>query len=106
MANASAIAFDAIVTIGMSKSFCSLQVTCTCAYWMTLIALSLHRSRSGIQKSDHVINLLIMFTVNTNLLTTYVRIYSHQCAPLGSGKLTNPFWSPVIAFSRSLHSSR
>ncbi|KAK0193461.1 hypothetical protein F5146DRAFT_1030746 [Armillaria mellea] len=32
--------------------------------------LSLHRARSGRRQSDHVITLLTLFTVNTNLITT------------------------------------
>ncbi|KAF4564796.1 Condensin complex subunit [Pleurotus pulmonarius] len=35
---------------------------------------TLYRSRSGVKRSDHVIKLLIMFTVNTNLLTTLLSI--------------------------------
>ncbi|KAG9221593.1 hypothetical protein CCMSSC00406_0007232 [Pleurotus cornucopiae] len=34
------------------------------------MTLALYRSRSGVKRTDHVITLLIMFTVNTNLLTT------------------------------------
>ncbi|KAF7426071.1 hypothetical protein PC9H_008437 [Pleurotus ostreatus] len=38
------------------------------------MTLTLYRSRSGVKRSDHVIKLLIMFTVNTNLLTTLLSI--------------------------------
>jgi hypothetical protein len=78
MANASGIACDVIVTIGMSKCpllpFVLFRLRVAHAYWIPLLVLSLRRSRSGMQTSDHVVNLLIMFTVNTNLLTTYVHV--------------------------------
>ncbi|KAK0204485.1 hypothetical protein DFS33DRAFT_659903 [Desarmillaria ectypa] len=44
--------FDAIVTLAMNPS--------------------LHRARSGISRINHVITLLTLFTVNTNLITTSV----------------------------------
>ncbi|KAJ8469985.1 hypothetical protein ONZ45_g16705 [Pleurotus djamor] len=39
------------------------------------LTTTLYRSRSGVKKSDHVIKLLILFTVNTNLLTTLLSIF-------------------------------
>ncbi|KAF5358220.1 hypothetical protein D9756_001814 [Leucocoprinus leucothites] len=38
------------------------------------LTLSLYRSRSGVGRTDHIIKLLILFTVNTNLLTTILSI--------------------------------
>ncbi|KAK0495177.1 hypothetical protein EDD18DRAFT_265042 [Armillaria luteobubalina] len=38
------------------------------------MTLSLYRSRSGMKRSNHVIAILILFTVNTNLLTTLLSI--------------------------------
>ncbi|KAJ3565271.1 hypothetical protein NP233_g7738 [Leucocoprinus birnbaumii] len=35
------------------------------------LTLSLYRTKSGVKKTDHIIKLLILFTVNTNLITTY-----------------------------------
>ncbi|KAK0213950.1 hypothetical protein IW262DRAFT_1515540 [Armillaria fumosa] len=52
----SGIAFDVITTMAMT--------------------LSLYRSRSGMKRSDHVIAILILFTVNTNLVTTFLAIGS------------------------------
>ncbi|PBK67668.1 hypothetical protein ARMSODRAFT_1085744 [Armillaria solidipes] len=52
----SGIAFDVIVTLAMS--------------------ISLHRARSGISRSDHVITLLTLFTVNTNLISTLLSVGS------------------------------
>ncbi|SJK99710.1 uncharacterized protein ARMOST_03021 [Armillaria ostoyae] len=46
----SGMAFDVIVTLVM--------------------IISLHRARSGISRSDHVITLLTLFTINTNLIST------------------------------------
>ncbi|KAK0213946.1 hypothetical protein IW262DRAFT_1466507 [Armillaria fumosa] len=50
----SGIAFDIITTVAMT--------------------LSLYRSRSGMKRSNHVIAILILFTVNTNLITTLLSI--------------------------------
>ncbi|KAK0434369.1 hypothetical protein EV421DRAFT_1840961 [Armillaria borealis] len=50
----SGIAFDVITTMAMT--------------------LSLYRSRSGMKRSNHVITILILFTVNTNLVTTLLSI--------------------------------
>ncbi|PBL04033.1 hypothetical protein ARMGADRAFT_1056982 [Armillaria gallica] len=52
----SGIAFDVITTMAMT--------------------LSLYRSRSGMKRSNHVITILILFTVNTNLVTTFLSIGS------------------------------
>ncbi|KAK0495173.1 hypothetical protein EDD18DRAFT_264850 [Armillaria luteobubalina] len=52
----SGIAFDVITTMAMT--------------------LSLYRSRSGMKRSNHVIAILIVFTVNTNLVTTFLSIGS------------------------------
>ncbi|KAK0218375.1 hypothetical protein EDD85DRAFT_990548 [Armillaria nabsnona] len=52
----SGIAFDVITTMAMT--------------------LSLYRSRSGMKRSNHVIAILILFTVNTNLVTTFLSIGS------------------------------
>ncbi|KAF5333951.1 hypothetical protein D9758_017598 [Tetrapyrgos nigripes] len=38
------------------------------------IVLSLHHSRSGVKRSDHLITKFILFTVNTNLLTTLLSV--------------------------------
>ncbi|PBL04114.1 hypothetical protein ARMGADRAFT_43347 [Armillaria gallica] len=38
--------------------------------------ISLHRARSGISRSDHVITLLTLFTVNTNLISTLLSVGS------------------------------
>ncbi|KAL4261632.1 DUF6534 domain-containing protein [Pleurotus pulmonarius] len=54
LSSSSRVAFDVFVTFAMT--------------------LTLYRSRSGVKRTDHVITLLIMFTVNTNLLTTLVSI--------------------------------
>ncbi|KAE9395941.1 hypothetical protein BT96DRAFT_942068 [Gymnopus androsaceus JB14] len=51
---ASGIAFDTIITIALTSS--------------------LYRARSGIKKSNHVINLIIIATVNTNLITTLLSL--------------------------------
>ncbi|KAK0445096.1 hypothetical protein EV421DRAFT_1797530 [Armillaria borealis] len=50
LAASSGMAFDVIMTLAMITS--------------------LHRARSGVIRSDHVITLLTLFTVNTNLITT------------------------------------
>ncbi|PBK58365.1 hypothetical protein ARMSODRAFT_1091244 [Armillaria solidipes] len=50
----SGIVFDVITTMAMT--------------------LSLYRSRSGMKRSNHVIVILILFTVNTNLVTTFLSI--------------------------------
>ncbi|KAK0192357.1 hypothetical protein F5146DRAFT_1039488 [Armillaria mellea] len=50
LAASSGMAFDVIMTLAM--------------------IMSLHRARSGVVRSDHVITLLTLFTVNTNLITT------------------------------------
>ncbi|KAK0218332.1 hypothetical protein EDD85DRAFT_358883 [Armillaria nabsnona] len=52
----SGIAFDIIVTLAMITS--------------------LHQARSGISRSDHVITLLTLFTVNTNLVSTLLSVGS------------------------------
>ncbi|PBL04031.1 hypothetical protein ARMGADRAFT_1056980 [Armillaria gallica] len=52
----SGIAFDVIMTVAMT--------------------LSLYRCRSGMKRSNHVIAILILFTVNTNLVTTMLSISS------------------------------
>ncbi|KAK0480374.1 hypothetical protein IW261DRAFT_1593514 [Armillaria novae-zelandiae] len=52
----SGIAFDVITTMAM--------------------ILSLYRSRSGMKRSNHVITILMLFTVNTNLVTTFLSIGS------------------------------
>ncbi|KIJ40796.1 hypothetical protein M422DRAFT_256219 [Sphaerobolus stellatus SS14] len=54
LATGSQVAFDVMVTFAMT--------------------LSLHRARSGIARTDHVITLITLFTVNTNLLTTLLTI--------------------------------
>ncbi|KAE9399744.1 hypothetical protein BT96DRAFT_975707 [Gymnopus androsaceus JB14] len=54
MSTASGIAFDTIITIALTSS--------------------LYRARSGIKKSNHVINLIIIATVNTNLITTLLSL--------------------------------
>ncbi|KAK0440425.1 uncharacterized protein EV420DRAFT_1752727 [Desarmillaria tabescens] len=56
LAASSGMAFDVIVTLAMITS--------------------LHRVRSGIIRSDHVITLLTLFTVNTNLITTLLSVGS------------------------------
>ncbi|KAE9399741.1 hypothetical protein BT96DRAFT_1101489 [Gymnopus androsaceus JB14] len=40
----------------------------------TALTSSLYRARSGIKKSNHVINLIIIGTVNTNLITTLLAL--------------------------------
>ncbi|KAE9403119.1 hypothetical protein BT96DRAFT_936661 [Gymnopus androsaceus JB14] len=54
ISNASGIAFDTILTIALTSS--------------------LYRARSGIRKTNHVINLIIIATVQTNLITTFFSI--------------------------------
>ncbi|KAF9495106.1 hypothetical protein BDN71DRAFT_1447997 [Pleurotus eryngii] len=54
LSSSSRVAFDLFMTFAMT--------------------LTLYRSRSGVKRTDHVITLLIMFTVNTNLLTTLLSI--------------------------------
>lgn len=54
ISTASGIVFDAIVT--------------------TALATSLYRAKSGIRKSNHVINMIIAWTVNTNLITTLLSL--------------------------------
>ncbi|KAJ6487649.1 hypothetical protein C8R45DRAFT_993945 [Mycena sanguinolenta] len=54
ISTASGIAFDSIITVALSSS--------------------LWRSRSGMKRSDHVIRLLIVATVNTGLITTLLSI--------------------------------
>ncbi|KAK0204512.1 hypothetical protein DFS33DRAFT_663531 [Desarmillaria ectypa] len=39
-------------------------------------ALSLYRSRSGMKRSNHVITILMLFTINTNLITTFLSLGS------------------------------
>ncbi|KAK0476421.1 hypothetical protein IW261DRAFT_1595032 [Armillaria novae-zelandiae] len=53
----------------------SIGVTFDLIMTLTMI-LSLHRARSGRKQSDHVITLLILFTVNTNLITTLISVGS------------------------------
>ncbi|KAE9399782.1 hypothetical protein BT96DRAFT_681889 [Gymnopus androsaceus JB14] len=54
LSTASGMAFDTILTIALTSS--------------------LYRSRSGIKKSNHVINLIIIAIVNTNLITTLLSL--------------------------------
>ncbi|KAE9398521.1 hypothetical protein BT96DRAFT_724565 [Gymnopus androsaceus JB14] len=54
LSTASGMAFDTILTIALTSS--------------------LYRARSGIKKSNHVINLIIIATVNTNLITTLLSL--------------------------------
>ncbi|KAK0470155.1 uncharacterized protein EV420DRAFT_1663341 [Desarmillaria tabescens] len=56
LAASSGIAFDVIMTLAM--------------------IMSLQRARSGVVRSDHVITLLTLFTVNTNLITTLLSVGS------------------------------
>ncbi|PBK71010.1 hypothetical protein ARMSODRAFT_1083924 [Armillaria solidipes] len=56
LAASSGMAFDVIMTLAM--------------------IMSLHRARSGVIRSDHVITLLTLFTVNTNLITTLLSVGS------------------------------
>ncbi|KAK0232479.1 hypothetical protein EDD85DRAFT_939341 [Armillaria nabsnona] len=56
LAASSGMAFDVIMTLAM--------------------IMSLYRARSGVIRSDHVITLLTLFTVNTNLITTLLSVGS------------------------------
>ncbi|KAK0211433.1 hypothetical protein IW262DRAFT_365376 [Armillaria fumosa] len=56
LAASSGMAFDVIMTLAM--------------------IMSLHRARSGVVRSDHVITLLTLFTVNTNLITALLSVGS------------------------------
>ncbi|PBK94753.1 hypothetical protein ARMGADRAFT_1029123 [Armillaria gallica] len=56
LAASSGMAFDVIMTLAMITS--------------------LYRARSGVTRSDHVITLLTLFTVNTNLITTLLSVGS------------------------------
>ncbi|KAF4583564.1 hypothetical protein EYR38_002317 [Pleurotus pulmonarius] len=54
LAASSRVLFDLFITFGMT--------------------ITLYRSRSGVEQTDHVITLMILFIVNTNLLTTLLSI--------------------------------
>ncbi|KAE9399734.1 hypothetical protein BT96DRAFT_1101478 [Gymnopus androsaceus JB14] len=73
VSTASGIAFDTILTITLTSS--------------------LYRARSGIKKSNHIINLIVIATVNTNLITillSLAQLITFMTLP------STEYWSAIV----------